>query len=255
MRAIPAADLLDKDKRAPVLFLRSFDDDDLIDPNPRMVPLGDRFQRRYEESLSKPFSGVGPVISVGRPGAELARLGGARLFVTDQVWPSAVEYLSERATAIILMVGRTEGIWDEIDSSIQSVPLERLLFFFPYVDKLRRSVWQRIFNYVPARMPLSTKAYRRMEAERQDRYAVFREHTQPLLSSPLPAELGDCQFLDFLPDGVPRLITPVRPWWSRIISLVAPSTAKMSIDLRRTLAPFVGKFFSSPSADNASLLR
>ena len=39
MRAIPAVDLLRKDTRAPVLFLRSFEDDDLIDPTPRMVPM------------------------------------------------------------------------------------------------------------------------------------------------------------------------------------------------------------------------
>ncbi len=149
MRAIPAVDLLRKDMRAPVLFLRSFEDDDLIDPTPRMVPMGDLFQRRYEESLSNPLYAIGPVISIGRPGDKLALLGGARLFVPDHAWQSAIEYLRERAAAVILMVGRTEGVWWEITSSIQSVPLERLLFFFPYVEsaKLRRGVWQSFFYY------------------------------------------------------------------------------------------------------------
>ena len=51
MRAIPAVDLLRKDTRAPVLFLRSFEDDDLSHPAQRLVPMRDMFQRRYEESL------------------------------------------------------------------------------------------------------------------------------------------------------------------------------------------------------------
>ena len=111
MRAIPAVDLLRKDTRAPVLFLRSFEDDDLIDPTPRMVPMGDLFQQRYEEWLSNPLYAIGPVISIGRPGDKLALLGGARLFVPDHAWQSAIEYLRERAAAVILMVGRTEGVW------------------------------------------------------------------------------------------------------------------------------------------------
>ncbi|MCP5084717.1 MAG: hypothetical protein GY948_23775 [Alphaproteobacteria bacterium] len=246
MQAVPAVDMLREDGRAPVLFLRSFDDDDLIDPTPHMVPMGEMFQRRYEETLSSPLSAIGPVISIGRPGNELAMLGGARLFVPDDAWKSAIEFLRKRAATVILMVGRTEGLWWEINSSIETVPLERLLFFFPYVEsaKLRQSVWQRFFNFVPARMPLSMKAYRRMEAERQARYALFRKRIQPLLSAPLPENLGNCQFIDFPTNGTPRLLASVRPWWWPIMFLT-PSTTKMAINLRRTLAPFVKKLAGS----------
>ncbi len=254
MRAPPAQDVLGADPRGPVLFLRSFEDDDLIDPTPLMVPMGDMFQRRYEETLCKPLSTIGPVISVGRPGNELPMLGGARLFVPHHAWKSAVEFLRGQAAGVILMVGRTEGVWWEITSSIQSVPLERILFFFPYVEnaRLRRSVWQRLLHFIPARMPLSTKAYRRMEAERQARYALFRERVQPLLPAPLPEELGRSQFIDFLPDGTPRRLGTVRPWWWPI-AVMAPSTAKMAINLRRTLAPFVSKIAGVESSRRRAL--
>lgn len=246
MRAVPALDVLRHDPRAPVLFLRSFDDDDLVDPTPVMVPLGDLFQRRYEVSLSKPLQGIGPMISIGRPGNKLALLGGARLFVPNHAWQAAVDFLRERAGAVVLVVGRSEGIWWEIESSMRAVPLRRLLFFFPYVEQAdrRRSIWQRFFHYTPARTPLSSKAYKRMEQERQDRYALFRQRVQPLLSSPLPETLGRCQFIDFLPDGTPRALPTVRPWWWPIV-FMAPSTARMMVNIPRTLRPFVQKLQKS----------
>lgn len=44
MSFMPATVLLAEGERPPVLYLRSFDDDDLIDPMPPMVPLGDLFE-------------------------------------------------------------------------------------------------------------------------------------------------------------------------------------------------------------------
>lgn len=242
MRAVPATTLLAEGARAAVLFLRSFDDDDLIDPTPRMVPLGDFFERRYEESLCSALEHVGPMVSIGRPGNKLAQLGGARLFVPDHAWQAAVEHLRKRAAAVVLVVGRTEGLWWEIQSSMREVPLERLLFFFPYVEEAqrRRSIWQRFFHVNPSRMPLSRKAYTRMEAERQSRYELFREHVQPLIPAPLPEALGTSQFIDFTVDGTPRLLPTVRPWW-RPVTFFTPSSARMIANLQRTLQPFVDK--------------
>jgi hypothetical protein len=242
LRALPAQVLLAHDRREPILFLRSFDDDDLIDPTPRMVPLGDYFPRRYEESLAAALQAVGPMITIGRPGDQFELLGAGRLFVPDHAWKAAVAYLQARAAIVVLMVGRSEGIWWEITSSLTDIPRERLLFFFPYIEeaKKRRSVWQRLFFFHPANLPLSSRTYRRMELEREQRYALFRERVQPQLPGPLPGTLGSALFIDFQADGTPRALRTVRPWWW-LVAIMTPSVRRMLVDYRRSLVPFVAK--------------
>jgi len=242
MRAIPAEQQLEDDNRPPVLYLRSFEDDDLLDPTPRMIPMGDFFPRRYEESLVKPLQKIGPMLSIGRPGNKLPMLGGARLFVDDQNWQQAVDHLRRHASAVVLMIGRTEGLWWEIESSVREVAPEKLLFFFPYVEESKRRVTlaQRLLGYRPAQMPLSKKAYQRMEAERMARYRLFRERMGPLLSAEFPAELGNSQFLDIDRDGQVRVLRTYRPWW-QFLAFLMPSMRMMTINLRRTLKPYVRK--------------
>jgi hypothetical protein len=246
LQASSALQLLQSDRRAPVLFLRSFDDDDLIDPTPRMIPLGDMFPRRYEESLAQALQAVGPMVTIGRPGDELALLGGGRLRVPDHAWKAAVDYLRKRASVVVLMVGRSQGLWWEITSSLQSVPIEQLLCFFPYVEetKRRRSFMQRFFYYHPAELPLLTGTYRRMTQEREQRYRLFRERVQPLVAKPLPLTIEDALFIDFTEDGTPRVLKTVRPWWWPI-ALLTPSLRLMLADHGRTLQPFLDKLHTS----------
>lgn len=104
MRALPALELLHRDRRAPVLFMRSFEDDDLVDPTPRMIPLGDMFPRRYEESLVEPLHAIGPMISIGRPGNKLALPGGAPLVVAGRNFYAINETYDCRSGANIAAV-------------------------------------------------------------------------------------------------------------------------------------------------------
>ncbi len=242
LRTMPAQTQLERDKRAPVLYLRSFEDDDLLDPTPRMIPLGDFFPRRYEESLVKPLASIGPMVSIGRPGNKLPMLGGARLFVSDENWQSAVAHLRGHASAVVLMIGRTDGLWWEVESSIREVEPGKLLFFFPYVEESGRrdTLTQRFLGYRPAQMPLSKQAYRRMEKERRERYRIFRERVGPLMPADLPQELGDSQFIHLDSNGHPSVLQTCRPWW-QWLAIFMPSMRMMTVDLRRTLRPFVRK--------------
>jgi len=242
LRTIPAQQQLEDDKRPPVLYLRSFDDDDLLDPTPRMIPLGDFFPRRYEESLVEPLAKIGPMVSIGRPGNKLPMLGGARLFVADEDWQAAVAHLRKHAAVVVLMIGRTDGLWWEVESSIREVAPENLLFFFPYVEETqrRKTITQRLLGYRPAQMPFSKKAYRRMERERRARYQIFRERAGPLISADFPEDLGDSQFMDIDTNGKVRALQTYRPWW-QFLAILMPSMRSMTINLRRTLRPFVRK--------------
>ena len=67
--------------------------------------------------------------------------------------------------AVVVIMGRTEGLWWEIETALELVPRKRLLFFFPFVDKSDAS-HSRLAEYVDAfkRWNLSGGRYRQMQA-------------------------------------------------------------------------------------------
>jgi hypothetical protein len=250
MRAVPADRILRDRSTLPVLFLRSFGDDDLVDPTPRMIPMGDFFPRRYEESFERALRPVGPLVAIGRPGSSVSELGSGRFYVPDHAWRDAINFIRQRAVTVLFVVGRTEGLWWEIETSLREVAPERLLFFFPFVEQRhrRRSIWHRYLHCSPSRIPFSSAAYRRMEAERQARYLAFKERVQANLAAPLPDDLGEAQFLDFKATGDARLLKTIRPWWAPL-AFYLPSARRMVIDVGETLRPFMEKLASLDRRD------
>jgi len=67
LRQRDALTVLARDGRAPVLFLRSFADEDVVDLTSRTG----KGIRRSEETLCDALRDVGPVIAIGRPGEQL----------------------------------------------------------------------------------------------------------------------------------------------------------------------------------------
>lgn len=63
MRTRRATDILSPDSRMPVAILRSFEDDDLIDP---YFPTTNQIAPgRYENRLAKPLNAIGPAVALG----------------------------------------------------------------------------------------------------------------------------------------------------------------------------------------------
>src|SRR5262249_15493004 len=87
-RARGARSLLQRPGERPVLLLRSFEDEELVDPRP-----GSLLQRRHEENLSSALKQLGPVITVGRPGDPLGFAGAARFYVSQDNWQRAIRHL------------------------------------------------------------------------------------------------------------------------------------------------------------------
>src|SRR5215469_4209464 len=83
-----------KDKRSPVLFFRSFMDEDLT--LQRRLGLFIRVlqvSRTLEEVVVDRMCSVGPVIAIGRPTPDLGSLGAAREYVHGPDWQSRVTAL------------------------------------------------------------------------------------------------------------------------------------------------------------------
>ncbi len=94
--SIRARQLMLRDPRPPVLYLRSFGDDRLklwtaTFGRPSLI---ERFTPRrfdtFEEVLVRYLSGYGPVIAVNPPGTRLAPLGAARETIDSADWQAAV---------------------------------------------------------------------------------------------------------------------------------------------------------------------
>lgn len=244
MREKDAISVLAKDHRAPVIYLRSFEDEDLIDP--KMPSLFDFLRslflpKRYEPTLIKTLRRLGPVICIGKPGETYPEIGAARLYVSDSDWQVAVRYFLTQAAAVVVTVGRTEALWWEIHTVLSTLPLERILFFFPYSDKprFRRSLLRKYLAFLLPAI-LTKKILGRMELDRQERYKIFRERAPSLLPMDLPHDIGAALFIDFSQDGAPRLLQTKRAIYAAIMWRFSKASWTQA-NLRRTLQPFFKK--------------
>ncbi|MFJ9417147.1 transferase [Streptomyces sp. NPDC101227] len=123
-----AAQALLADGRRPVLYLRSFADDDTaaqVD-DAAFVNMHSR-----EEQLAGALGAVGPVIAVGRPGEPLPRLGAARFYLPLDDWQPAVLRLMELSQLIVLRLGPGEGLWWEVERARATQPARKLVLLAP----------------------------------------------------------------------------------------------------------------------------
>lgn len=237
LQKVDAITLLSQDSRDPVLFLRSFRDDDLPD-----VGAGGLWVSTVEETLERHFSPIGPVIAIGRPGEAHPELGAARFYVSDDEWKIAVEYFLQRAAAVVLLMGATQGVLWEVDRALNSIPPEELLLCFPFIlPSEKRSWWLPAMRHVK-NFQYGTALVETMRREREQRYQLFRMHMEEQTPMKLPESPGDTIFIDFLADGTFRLLPSIPP--ARALSLYAQREKQFVAlpDYERTLRPFFEKF-------------
>ncbi|MFB0620219.1 transferase [Streptomyces sp. AGS-58] len=124
-----AAQALLADGRQPVLYLRSFADDDAaaqVDDSASFVSIHSR-----EEQLTGALGAVGPVITVGRPGEPMPRLGAARFYLPLNDWQPTVLRLMELSQFIVLRLGPGEGLWWEVGQARATQPARKLVLLAP----------------------------------------------------------------------------------------------------------------------------
>ena len=150
MRVIDGWTLLRDDPRPPILYLRSFLDDE---KRSRSAPLstGGRgvvagvmgrvvgqllggaagAHETQEEQLVKELSKLGQCIAVGDPAETLPDLGAARIYLGND-WQTHVADLMARSRLIVFRVGsHSPGFWWEVDCVRNVVPPERVAFWIP----------------------------------------------------------------------------------------------------------------------------
>ena len=122
LRSPNAAALMQKDSRPTVLYLRSFEHDDLMEDS------DSAFRRGADEQLLSAMNFLGPVISIGKPTEKIPRLGAARIKMKTADWQAQARELMERSQLLILRSGFTEELlWEFGESSRLSKPKPLLI--------------------------------------------------------------------------------------------------------------------------------
>jgi hypothetical protein len=124
--------LREQDPRKPILFLRSFVDDDLTVL--RTVRVFDRLQTvklRFEDAIADELSRYGPFLAIGRPDEWLPRTGAAREYVGEGEWRDRVSGLADEALVIVVSLGRSEGMEWELRHLIARRQIGKVIILVP----------------------------------------------------------------------------------------------------------------------------
>ena len=175
IRTKSAPRLLSEDRRPPILYLRTFDDDNRIKLKKYRKNLASYVDRTilFEEFVVGFFSRFGPVIAIGRPGEFLPPVGAAREYVGDDQWQERVKELIRQSRAILIVPGRTAGIRWELRTLAETGELGKVIIVFP-----------------PA-------THRRL----QDRWSCFRGALADQGRYNLPSEVGKAALFGVFPGG------------------------------------------------------
>lgn len=123
-------ELLEKDRRPHVLYLRSFGIDAVL-----RHTLGGFFQRgTEEEQLIAALKKIGPVVAIGKPGDHLPELGAARVYLDDSVWQPEVTRLMDTAALVVLVLGPSGGLWWELKTVLARITPTRLIILSALTD-------------------------------------------------------------------------------------------------------------------------
>jgi hypothetical protein len=128
-----AQKLLKSDTRAPVVYLRSFQDDEKLSHNRAEFAVVDW---SLETRLAAHFSRLGPFVAIGNPKEKTLEIGAARALLSDDEWQARVADWMARAQVIVLMTGVTHWVGWELKKAIDSGYADKLIILFPQSRKL-----------------------------------------------------------------------------------------------------------------------
>ncbi|MFC5835414.1 septum formation family protein [Nonomuraea insulae] len=135
--ALRAVDQRERDARPWLLYLRSFRDDKLrvythMSPRHSLLERLLAFRReRFELMLTWHLWRFGPVVAVGRPGERLAQLGAAREYLPAGTWQAEIEDRILNASAIVVVLGRTEGLAWELRTIERLAAADKMMIVVP----------------------------------------------------------------------------------------------------------------------------
>lgn len=170
------------DSKAPILFLRPFEIDQLYVSNRHFLSKRKFSIKSYEELLKKAVKNLGPFVAIGKPGDKLAPLGAARAYVDDDNWQETVIKLFKKAKLVLIFIDESEGVLWELENAIKYLPPDKVILCLPL--------------------------NRRGDKLDKEKYKDFLKNHHSIFASTLPESIGEAQFIYFGKNWTPHLLSP-----------------------------------------------
>ena len=134
---VRADSLLAVDKRKPILFLRSFADDEQVKFDGSEMAILDF---SLETRLSNHFNYFGPFIAIGSQKDSVPQIGAARVILSDNSWqPRVLNWMSE-ASAVVMYSGKSQWVTWELAKLVNTERVAKLILMIPEVKGWRRAI-------------------------------------------------------------------------------------------------------------------
>jgi len=156
IKQLTAEELLEKDKREPILLLRpfqrdnidirdftGFSKDNMFSPNYYI----NKEELTFEEKIVETFNILGPVIAIGRPDGDTQLLGASRTYIPDNQWQDKVIRLASKSSYILFIVDDSPSLRWEFQEMVKLKSLDRLFLVLPPLKK-NKEVPQSIKSFL-----------------------------------------------------------------------------------------------------------
>lgn len=129
------------DLDAPILWLRSFDLDN-IKKAPFLLPsvFTEAAGNNFEELISRGFKKFSPFIALGNPTDFLPEPGAKKIYSTDSDWQNTVIKYIIKSRAIVIVEGNSPGLAWELKTVRSIAPIEKIFLLTP-PKKFRKPQW------------------------------------------------------------------------------------------------------------------
>lgn len=142
---VSAQDLLSRDTRPHVLYLRSFKADETTS---RLLNLSTE-----EQELATVMFEIGPFIAFGEPGEKFPDPGAARMYVEQEGWQNEVKNSMSHARLVVARIGDSEGFWWEMLTAVRLVKPESLLLLVPEEKNVYEEFRRKAREVFPCQLP------------------------------------------------------------------------------------------------------
>jgi hypothetical protein len=144
-KLITAQELLATDSRPPVLYLRSFNDDETTSQLQNLST--------EEQELAVTMLEIGPFIAFGLPGESIAKPGAARMYVAHEHWQAEIKDLMTKARLVVGRIANTESFWWEMVTAKELLAPSELVLLLPKHREEYEEFRRRALKVFPQELP------------------------------------------------------------------------------------------------------